>query len=108
MAKGRRHYHWFRKYTFAELTWYYENGYIYIQGNEDCNKLRYIWITGNWNEDSEEVDEDDVKIPAWMMPIIRQLIMKNELSFIVKMPSDDSNNATLASIKPHGPQDKEK
>lgn len=108
MAKGRRHYQWFRRYTYAELTWYYENGYIYIQGNEDCNTLRYLWITGNWNEDSEDVDEDDVKIPAWMMPLIRQLIMKNELTFMVQRPSDDSNNATLASIKPNGPQDKEK
>lgn len=108
MAKGRRHFHWFRRYTHSELTWYYENGYIYVQGNEDCNALRYLWITGNWNEDSEDIDEDDVKIPAWMMPTIRNLILKNELSFMVTRPSDDSNNATLASIKPNGPQDKEK
>lgn len=108
MAKGRRHFHWFRRYTHSELTWYYENGYIYVQGNEDCNQLRYLWITGNWNEDSENVDEDDVKIPAWMMPSIRKLIMENELKFMTIRPSDDSNNATLSSIKPNGPQDKEK
>ena len=35
MPQERRHYQWFRRYTYAELTCYYENGYIYIQGNQD-------------------------------------------------------------------------
>ena len=34
-------------------------------------------------------------------------ILKNELPFMLNRPSDDSNNSTLASVKPHGPQDDE-
>jgi hypothetical protein len=48
-----------------------------------------------------------MEIPAWMVPTIKELIFKNELAFMLNMPSDDSNNATLASVKPHGPQDDE-
>nr|DAP33063.1 MAG TPA: hypothetical protein [Caudoviricetes sp.] len=43
-----------------------------------------------------------------MIPDIKLAIMRNELGFMLKMPSDDSNNSTLASVKPNGPQDKEK
>lgn len=57
------------------------------------------------DDDVEDPDEDDVKIPAWMIPPIKERIMKNELAFMLNRPSDDSNNATLASVKPHGPQD---
>ena len=32
---------------------------------------------------------------------------KLKLAFMLNRPSDDSNNATLASVKPHGPQDDE-
>jgi len=53
------------------------------------------------------MDEDDVKIPAWLVPLIKERIIKNELAFMLNRPSDDSNNATLASVKPHGPQDDE-
>ena len=42
-----------------------------------------------------------------MIPDIKKAIMDNELSFMLKRPSDDSNNSTLASVKPHGPQDQE-
>lgn len=107
MPKERRHYHWHRKYTKQELTWYYANNKIYVQGSEDCNKLRYIWVNALWEDDQNE-NEDDVKIPGWMIPKIKKLIMDNELRFMLNRPSDDSNNATLASVKPHGPQDQEK
>ena len=30
MSRLRRHFHYFRKYTFAELTYFYQDGYIYI------------------------------------------------------------------------------
>jgi hypothetical protein len=58
-------------------------------------------------DDDDSVGEDEVKIPTWMVPTIKELIMKNELAFMLNRPSDDSNNATLASVKPHGPQDDE-
>jgi len=71
--------------------------------------LRYIWVT--YLEDDTESDdgksEDDVKIPTWMVPTIKERIFKSELAFMLRLPSDDSNNATLASVKPHGPQDDE-
>jgi len=109
MNEVRRHYHYFRRYTFGEMTWYYEDGYIYIQGLTDLGALKYITITGNFIDDGSDpdADEDDIKIPGWMIPQIKSSIMKNELSFMLNRPSDDSNNSTLASVKPHGPQDQE-
>lgn len=109
MNKVRRHLHYFRKYTADELTYYYDEGYIYVQGTEDHNSLRYIWVTyiKDDTEDDDNKSEDEVKIPLWMAPIIKDRIFKSELAFMLNRPSDDSNNATLASVKPHGPQDQE-
>nr|DAH00366.1 MAG TPA: Structural protein [Crassvirales sp.] len=94
------------------MTAYYDDGYIYVQGNSDNNKLKYIWVKAIFEDlatdnDSEDVDEDDIKIPSWLIPPIKEYIFKNELSFMLNRPSDDSNNATLASVKPHGPQDEQ-
>lgn len=108
MPQERRHYQWFRRYTYSELTYFYENNRIYIQGNNDCDKLKYIFVTGIWNDDSDNTYEEDIDIPGWMVPQIKQLIIKNELSFMLRLPSDDTNNATLQGIKPHGPQDTQK
>ena len=110
MATERRRFQWFRKYTRAELTYYYENGYIYIQGNEDCMKLKYIYVTGMWDSGDDDASEDDITVPGWMIPQIKANIIKNELSLMLGRPSDDSNNATLQGIKPdkYGYQDKEK
>ena len=114
MDYGRRHYHNFRRYTNNELTAYYEDGYVYIEGTQDNNKLKYIWVKAIYEdlpEDSnneDELSEDDIIIPAWLIPNIKTNILKNELSFMLNRPSDDSNNATLASVKPNGPQDAEK
>lgn len=111
MNHVRRHYQYFRKYTGKELTASYEDGYIYIRGMQDFNRLRYIYVLAIFEDDSQDTDsdatEDDVKIPAWMVPNIKAGIMKNELAFMLGRPSDDSNNSTLASVKPHGPQDDE-
>jgi len=52
-------------------------------------------------------DESEILIPAWMIAPIKNAILKNELPFMLGRPSDDSNNSTLASVKPHGPQDDE-
>lgn len=108
MNEKRRHFQFFRKYTFGELTWWYENEYIYTEGLEDLNRLRYIWITGLFSGSEDESDEDDIQIPGWMIPDIKQMIIKNELSFMLNMPSDDDNNSTLDGIKPRGPQQDEK
>ena len=110
----RRDYHYFRKYTFGETTAYYmDDGHIYVQGPQAIDNLQYIWVLALYEEpddmdsgDNEDSpDEEDIKIPAWMVPSIKERIIKNDLSFM--LGSDDSNNATLASIKPHGPQDDE-
>lgn len=113
----RRHYNYWRKYTFGELTAHYkDDGHVYVQGLVDEGTLKYIYVlyllevkddTADGDGDDDPDDEDDVKIPAWMIPPIKERIMKNELAFMLNRPSDDSNNATLASVKPHGPQDDE-
>lgn len=116
MNHVRRHYHYFRRYTYGELTAYYDDGYIYVQGTQDQNNLRYIWVEAIYenkedlgDEDDNDLDEDDIKIPAWMVPTIKEHIIKNELIFMLNRPSDDSNNATLDGIKPHnGPIENEK
>ena len=112
----RRYYNYWRKYTFGEMTAYYkDDGHIYVQGLADKEQLKYIYVL--WlkevkddtddGEDEDGPDEDDVMIPAWLVPLIKERIIKNELAFMLNRPSDDSNNATLASVKPHGPQDDE-
>lgn len=107
----RRHYQYFRRYTFGELTGYFDaDKHVYIQGLQDQDQLKYIYLTvicevGEDTDDSDAEDEDDVKIPTWMVPDIKKLIFQNELAVMLNRPSDDSNNATLASVKPHGPQD---
>lgn len=113
----KRHYQYWRKYTFGEMTAYYkDDGHIYVQGLQDQDNLKYIWVLALYEEDEDEgtddedttdPDESDIKIPAWMVPPIKEFILKNELPFMLNRPSDDSNNATLASVKPRGPQDDE-
>lgn len=112
----RRHYQNFRRYTYGEMTAFYKDDkHVYIQGLQDGGLLEYVYVLAVYeveNDDDEDdenddPDEDDVKIPAWMVPPIKKLILNNELAFMLNRPSDDSNNATLASVKPHGPQDDE-
>lgn len=113
----RRHYNYWRKYTFGELTGHYkDDGHVYVQGLVDQDELKYIYVlyllevkddTPDGEDDDDPADEDNVLIPAWMVPPIKKLILDNELAFMLNRPSDDSNNATLASVKPHGPQDDE-
>lgn len=113
----RRHYQYWRKYTFGEMTAYYmDDKHIYVQGLQDQDQLKYIYVLAVYEKpeddaDEEEVedpDEDDVQIPTWMVPDIKKYIMSNELSFMLNRPSDDSNNATLDGIKPDGPKEDEK
>lgn len=107
MNDKRRHFHYYRRYTYGEPTCYYDGGYMYVEGYgiDDVNQ---IYIDGNFSDNPDgEGGEDDIKIPSWMIPDIRALIMRNELSFMLNRPSDDSNNSTLASVKPHGSQDQE-
>ena len=109
----RRHYQYFRKYTFGELTGYYDaDKHVYIQGLQDDDQLQYIYLeviceVGEDDSDEDAETEDDIQIPTWMVPDIKKLIFQNELAVMLNRPSDDSNNATLASVKPHGPQDDE-
>lgn len=111
----RRHYQYRRKYTYGDMTAYYkDDGHIYVQGTIDLGMLKYIYVLALHEIDEDGEDDDDntddengIKIPAWMVPMIKDAIMKSELAFMLNRPSDDSNNSTLASVKPHGPQDDE-
>lgn len=105
----RRHFHYFRKYTNMELTYDYEQKHIIVHADSDSyNRANYIWVKYLCSGDNEDASDEDVEIPAWMIPEIKRRIFANELSFMIKMPSDDDNNSTLDGIKPHGPQDQEK
>ena len=109
MNNVRRFFQWSRKYTNRDLTFYYKEKHIYVQGNADYGHLQYIWLKYIADEsENEDASEDDIKIPEWMVPEIKNRIFKNELQLMLRMPSDDDNNATLDGIKPHGPQDQEK
>lgn len=35
-----------------------------------------------------------------MVPTIKEMIIRNELALMLKLPSDDQNNSTLDDIKP--------
>ena len=107
MHNQRKHFHRFRRYTYNEPTCWFDNGYIYIEGS-NLDNIESIYVTGNIDPEGYADCEDDVTIPGWMIPDIKKAIMTNELAFMLKRPSDDSNNSTLSSVKPNGPQDKEK
>lgn len=113
MDHVRRHYNYHRRYTAADMTGFFKDDkHIYIQGYSDLGMLKYVTVLyiaeiEDNDEDDDDLDEDDIKIPAWMVPYIKENIIKTELAFMLNRPSDDSNNATLASVKPHGPQDDE-
>jgi hypothetical protein len=70
MNDKRRHFQYYRKYTFGEMTWFYDNGYIYLQGLVDLGRLKYIWVTGIFT-DTDEGSEEDIQIPGWMVPTIK-------------------------------------
>ena len=107
MYNQRKHFHRFRRYTYNEPTCWFDNGYIYIEGS-NLDNIESIYVTGNIDPEGYADGEDDVTIPGWMIPDIKKAIMTNELAFMLKRPSDDSNNSTLSNVKPNGPQDKEK
>lgn len=107
MSRVRRHFHFARKYTKDELTYNYNDDRIYVTGKSDCNRLRYIWVSYLSSGEDKESDEDIV-IPGWMIPEIKDNILKRELAFMVQMPSDDDNNSTLDGIKPQGKAELEK
>ena len=117
MNHERRHYQYFRKYTFGELTAYFmDDKHIYVQGLQDQDQLEYIYVLAVYEipeddceeEELEDPDEEDIQIPTWMVPDIKNLIFKNELAFMLNRPSDDDNNSTLDGIKPDGPKEDEK
>lgn len=105
----RRHFHYARKYTNKELTYDWSNNdhKILIQGTMDDDKFKYIYVKYIAKLDAD-VDEDEAFFPAWMTEPIKEQILKNELAFMLKMPSDDTNNSTLDGIKPHGPKEDQK
>lgn len=104
MSQHRKFFHRFRKYTGKELTYEYQNEHITIHGtSDDCN-LKWIWVEGIFTGDNGDTDSaEDIKIPGWMIPDIKNNILKNELAFMLSRISDDDNNSTLDGIKPQPP-----
>jgi hypothetical protein len=33
--------------------------------------LKYIYVTGIWEDNSDDIDEDDIEVPGWMVPDIK-------------------------------------
>lgn len=104
MNELRKHFQHYRKYTKHELSYWYENGYIYVHGAQDWGQLKNIWVNGFFSSDdeiaAEDADEDSIVIPGWMIPDIKKMILQNELAFMLQRISDDDNNSTLDGIKP--------
>lgn len=101
MHHMRRHYHYFRRYTKLEPTCWFDNGYIYLEGN-NVENIECVYVTASMNPEDNADNEDDVEIPSWMVSDIKKLIMTNELAFMLNRPSDDVNDSSLSTIKPHG------
>ena len=65
MNHMRRHYQYFRKYTFGELTSYYKDDkHIYVQGLQDQDQLEYIYVLAIYEvpddaDDAEEGEDPD-------------------------------------------------
>ena len=68
---------------------YKDDGHIYIQGLVDQDELKYIYVlylleveddTPDGEDGDDPADEDDVEIPAWMVPPIKKLILNNEIT----------------------------
>lgn len=107
MSDERKYFHRFRKYTGGETTYQYEideNGdeWITLHGKNVCY-LEQIYVEAIFedkDDETDDVDEDSIDIPGWMIPDIKANIIKNELSFMLARISDDDNNSTLDGIKP--------
>jgi hypothetical protein len=68
---------------------------MYVDG--DSNQLEYISVDVI-AEDPTELNacfdpDSEFPIPSAMIPVITQMIMQRELSVMITMPSDDSNDA---------------
>lgn len=99
MSKTRRHYHWFRKYTSQEYTYYYIPNKIYVQGKDG---IRYIKVTGVFEDPTEAGlnADDSYPVAADMIPTIKQMIFDSEIKVMLNRPSDDINDASHSNIKP--------
>ena len=91
----------YRKYTSNDYGYYYSKPYVYLNGPD---ALRYINIRGIFeNPIDAGLDPDDVyPMPVNMVPTLKQMLFTNELKFMFSSPSDDRNDASLDTIKPHG------
>jgi hypothetical protein len=49
MNPSRRHYHYFRRYTYAEPSYRFDDGYVYIEGY-DIDSLSSIYVEANFIE----------------------------------------------------------
>ena len=85
----------YRKATCKDYIAWVKNNRIYVDG--DSNQLEYISVDVI-AEDPTELNacfdpDSEFPIPSAMIPVITQMIMQRELSVMITMPSDDSNDA---------------
>ena len=85
----------YRKATCADYIAWVKGNKIYIEGDSD--QLEYISvdvIAESPGDLGPCFDPDgEYPIPAFMIPTMIQLILKNELNVLVAMPSDSTNDS---------------
>jgi len=103
VPQGRSSYQQYKKYTNNDTIAYLKNGYLYLL---DSTPLKYINIRGifeiptkvsnfvNTVTTAVSSDLDDrYPIPANMLPVLKEMILKQELGIESKSPSDDKNDS---------------
>jgi len=104
IPEGRSKWQKYRKYTNNDTVAFLKNGYIYILGKEP---LDYITVRGifnippevgnyiNPNTNNPEFTYDSkYPIPEDKIPVLKQMILKQELRIEASTPSDETNDST--------------
>lgn len=94
-TRSRSNYQKYAKYACKDYIAYVKDNKIYVEG--DNNQLEYISVDVI-AEDPTELKacfnpDDDFPIPAAQIPTIVQMIMTKELSYMMAMPTDVTNDS---------------
>ena len=105
----------YRKYSNREVCAYLRNGFLYVEGPLAS---KYIYIRGLFEIPTEVnhlvgnttvefpiySNSDKYPIPINMIPVLKQMILKQELNIMLNSPSDDKNDSQLKT-EPNVQQD---
>jgi len=110
-SETRRRWQQYKKYTNGDPIVFLKNEYLYISGNNNLPK--YLTVRGVFEVPTEvsnftnpttsttSADMDDpYPIPINMVPVLKELILKQELGIESRAWSDDKNDAD-AKVEPN-------